>query len=393
MDEKKKNILLVMTTMNIGGIATSIRNMICALPKEKFIIDLLVFNDDNCIDLSINGKLMTAGKYMRLVSISQIRSFKENIYLGIFRMFLGGITKIFGHKKAYKIILKFTAPIEKEYDIAISCTQSGPNNTLYGGCNEFVLTKVRAKQKISFIHCDYKTYGLDSTYSHNIYSEFDKIACVSDSVRKCFLKCEPSFSKKTYVSTNFQNYEKIRFLASEMPEAYSDGKFHFATVARFGYEKGHLRMLPIIKEFKEKQYSFVWHIIGGDLTTASKKFIMEFNRYKLEDQIVFHGNQKNPYRYMMNINLLLIPSYHEAAPMVYAEAHCLGIPILTTKTLSAVEMVEKEGIGIVCDNNDTAIRDALEKILLDPSILSKYTIAGKKVNNNKAYAEFYRLIE
>ena len=89
----------------------------------------------------------------------------------------------------------------------------------------------------------------------------------------------------------------------------------------------------------------------------------------------------------------MIPSYHEAAPMVYAEAHCLGVPILTTKTLSAVEMVENEEIGIVCDNNDISIRDALESVLLDPSILSKYSVMSKQPDNKKAYDEFYKLIE
>ena len=140
-----------MTNMNTGGIATAIRNMIHALPGDRFQIDLLVFNDDNCEDLLINGELKTAGKYMRLVSISQSRSFKENLCLGLYRLLLGGITKILGHKIAYAELLRHTSSLKKEYDIAISCTQSGPIRSLYGGCNEFVLAKVKAKEKISFI--------------------------------------------------------------------------------------------------------------------------------------------------------------------------------------------------------------------------------------------------
>lgn len=393
MNEQKIRLLLVMTNMNTGGIATAIRNMIHALPKDRFHIDLLVFNDDNCGDLSINGELKTAGKYMRLVSISQSQSFKENPCLGLYRLLLGGITKIFGHKAAYTKLLRHTSSLDNEYDIAISCSQSGPIKSLYGGCNEFVLAKVKAKQKISFIHCDYKIYGLDSKYSHEIYSLFDKIACVSESVKLGFLECEPSFSDKTYVSINFQDYEKIQLLASESPVEYSDDRFHFATVARLGNEKGHTRMLPILNELKEKGYAFTWHIIGGDLTNAPTEFVQSFHKYKLDEQIVFHGNQKNPYRFIKNINLLLIPSYYEAAPMVYAEAHCLGVPILTTETLSAVEMVEKEEIGIVCDNNEIAIRDTLESILLDPGILTKYSVVSKQPDNHKAYDEFYKLIE
>lgn len=382
-----------MTTMNTGGIATSIRNMIYALPEEKYCIDLLVFNKDNCEDIFLSGELLSAGKYMRLVAISQLHSLRENKILGIYRLILGGITKVFGHEIAYKELLRHTAPVSKEYDIAISCSQSGPNNSLYGGCNEYVLSKVKAKEKITFIHCDYKAYGLDSKYSHKIYDAFDKIACVSESVRDAFLDCEPEYSKKTYVVTNFHNFERIRLLASESTVIYDTDAFNFVTVARLGKEKGHIRMLPIIKKLKEKGYSFVWHIIGGDLTNAPEEFVRQLKSFDIEDRITFHGNQENPYRFIKNMDLLLIPSYHEAAPMVYAEAHCLGVPILTTRTLSAVELVEKEEIGIVCKNENDAIESTLEDILRDPSKLDKYIDKGDNINNTRAFLEFDALLE
>ena len=46
----------------------------------------------------------------------------------------------------------------------------------------------------------------------------------------------------------------------------------------------------------------------------------------------------NPYGYIKAADLLLIPSYNEAAPLVIGEAAGLETPILSTETSSAKEM-------------------------------------------------------
>ena len=114
--------------------------------------------------------------------------------------------------------------------------------------------------------------------------------------------------------------------------------------------------------------------------------------YNLEQFVEFHGVQNNPYRFMKNADLLLIPSYHEAAPMVYEEARCLNLPILTTRTLSADELVSCNQIGIVCDNEDEAIESALRVVLKQPGMLEKYRNHNLECNNTKALKEFYELI-
>lgn len=289
-------------------------------------------------------------------------------------------------------MLHHTKKCKKKYDVAISFVQSGPQTSLYGGCNEYVLNRVDADLKISFIHCDYKLYGLDSQYSHSIYNHFDRIAAVSRSVKECFLDCEPSFSKKTFVSTNFHDYNEIIKLANENPYIYDNDCINFITVARFGKEKGHLRMLKIVQHLKELGYRFKWHIVGADEYTASKDFLTLYNQLDVSDVIKFHGKQINPYRYMKNSDFLLIPSYHEAAPMVYEEARCLNLPILTTRTLSADELVAENKIGIVCDNNDAAIESALLEIFQNPNVLNIYKNQKHDFNNDKAYSEFLELL-
>ncbi len=387
----KKSILLVMTSLNTGGIATAIRNMIAALDRNEFDIDLLLFENE-CNYLLPNCNILSAGKFMRLTAINQKKASEESRLLGFYRLVLGGITRLFNNGIAYKLLLNNTACIDKNYDVAISCTQSGPKHSLYGGCNEFVLYKVTANLKISFIHCDYKLYGLNSSYSHKIYGKFDRIAAVSQSVRNCFLSCEPTFSDKTYISSNFNDYNGMRIKSNENTYEYDPYFFNFITVARLGREKGHIRMLPIICNLINQGFVFKWHIVGGDIQTAPSEFITLMKKLQVEKYIVFHGNQSNPYRFMKNADLLLIPSYHEAAPMVYEEARYFNLPILTTRTLSADELVASKKIGMVCNNDDNAIETALKLIMNNPEILDDYRHSDVPCDNINALSEFNKLI-
>ena len=75
-------------------------------------------------------------------------------------------------------------------------------------------------------------------------------------------------------------------------------------------------------------------------------------------QVFFMGEKVNPYAYMKNADYLLVPSYHEAAPLVFDEAKCLGLKIITTDTVSAKELVGTD-YGIVCENEDSALRNVL----------------------------------
>lgn len=151
-------------------------------------------------------------------------------------------------------------------------------------------------------------------------------------------------------------------------------------------------MLPILKNLIIDGFNLRWHIIGGDINTAPIEFQNLMKEYNLEEYIIFHGNQNNPYRFMRNADLLLIPSYHEAAPMVYEEARCLNLPILTTRTLSADELVSSNEIGMVCENSDDAIESALRNVLTQPDMLEVYRHHDKDCNNTKALNEFFNLI-
>lgn len=391
-----KKLLFVMTSLHIGGVSTSLINLLNELVKDNNLeIDLLLFDYElkSEFELPKNIKIISIDNYIKLIAISQSAAKKMGLRFWMYRLIIGGLTKIFGHGLSYKILF-YKKKLNKLYDFAFSCTQSAPYRNLYGGCNEYVLNNVSAKIKCSFLHCDYCSYGINDKYSKNIYNRFDKIITVSESVKKIFLTVEPKLIDRTVVICNCQNVDKIIMQAEKEPIYYDKKFLNFITVSRISKEKGHLRMLSIFSKLKKDGFLFKWNIIGdfnNELGTLFKEKIIENN---LQNEIILHGNQINPYRFMKYSDVLLIPSYHEAAPMVIGEATILNIPIISTNTISANEMIKDCKIGYVCPNDNKEIYFSIKYILENQSILKQYKENMKLINstNESPLRNFYKII-
>jgi glycosyltransferase involved in cell wall biosynthesis len=130
------------------------------------------------------------------------------------------------------------------------------------------------------------------------------------------------------------------------------------------------------------------HILGDGAERESLAGLA--SQLTVEDSVIFYGNQGNPYRYMKNADVLLIPSRHEAAPMVIDEARAIGLPILTVKTTSAEDMVAERDCGWVCENTDEALSLKLCELLADGTALSlmKERMQQAEVDNSEALAQF-----
>ena len=103
---------------------------------------------------------------------------------------------------------------------------------------------------------------------------------------------------------------------------------------------------------------------------------------------------ENPYGYIRAADLLLIPSYSEAAPLVIGEAASLGTPILSTETSSAKEMIERTGFGWVCPNSEEGLRDGMQMLLRKPELLqdAQNRLMQATVSNETAVLQFSKMI-
>ena len=361
-----KKVVFVINNLGTGGVQSSLLNLLAEL-KGKFHITVLCFdkrlkNSSNVLPPHV--ELVVPNSPFSYLGMSQgeLRG-KPAKYLA--RAFWALLTRFLGRSSTIQLMLPFQKKLG-DYDCAISYLHEAPQKSFYGGCNEFVLKKIKAKKKVTWLHCDFELCGANSEASEKIYQQFDEIVACSEGTKRAFLRCMPQFEDKCVAICNCNDYENIRRLAGDgIP--YDKSEFNIVTVARLSKEKGIERAIEAVKRCVKKGYQLHYHIVGsGDQAVYLKKLTED---YGLENVITFYGNQSNPYPYMKNADLFLLPSYHEAAPMVFDEAACLGVPILATETTSTDEMITESGSGFVCENSQDGIADGLIKVLKKPDSL------------------------
>lgn len=368
-----KKIIFVVNNLETGGVQNSLLNLLKEI-HTFYDITLLTFfgNDEFEKKLPSDVRLIKTKSSFRQLGMSATHINNTMLYLE--RVFWVALTKLAGRSFAIKLMClgkkRYTG-----YDVAFSYIHEGPQKNLYGGCNEFVLKMVEAKKKVGWLHCDFNLSGANNSKSREIYNKFDTVVACSEGCRRAFVNCLPGLEEKTVSVSNCNDYERIKLLSEEAFENYKDG-FNIVTVARLSEEKGIERAIEAVYHCVQKGYDVMYHIVGGGDREESLKALV--TKLSLENNVFFYGNKQNPYPYIKNASLFLLPSYHEAAPIVFDEAAFLGVPVLATKTTSTDEMLLENQSGVVCENSQEGITQGLLKILVAPEQLNDISQHLKK---------------
>lgn len=352
-----KRILFVINQMNTGGIQTAFLQLLQQI-SDRYEIDLLCISGKGELlqDVPAGVRLLTASKALKISDLTVSEAKAEGLFYGALRAVCSAWAKLISKRLPAYAVTKFLQKSIGDYDVAVSYTQPVTCKRFFNLSNETVLNACRAKKKVTFVHCDFLRYGGNDACNRALYRKFDCIAAVSDSVGLRLAEAIPDVQDKIVTVRNCCDFEAIRGLAKIDPVVYEE-EFPIVTVARLSEEKGLVRCVALFKRLRQAGYDVKWHIIGSGPCEQQLKDEIAAN--DAGDYVLLHGLQRNPYRYMAGAKLFLLPSYHEAAPMVFDEAAALAVPVLTTDTVSAAEMVEKTSRGWVCGMSDEDIYGGL----------------------------------
>ena len=92
--------------------------------------------------------------------------------------------------------------------------------------------------------------------------------------------------------------------------------------------------------------------------------IREIQRLGLENEITMHGFQPNPYKFMADSKVMILPSKWEGFGLVAMEAMSLGVPVVCTGVGGLKEFVFDGKNGFVCKGIDEIV-GAVKKLLTD----------------------------
>lgn len=383
-----KKILIVNNNMNIGGIQKALLNLLCEIGKNYDVTLLLFCKTGGLADkIPENIKVIEGNVFLKILGMSHAEAKQCGFVTFFLRSVFAVLTRIFKTKFTFNILSRMFK-LNEEFDCAISYMQNSAETYFYGGCAEFVLNGAKSKNKVCFIHCDFLNYGGNTKYNREILKKFNKIAVVSNSVGKRLLTAVPSLEDKVYTVHNCVNFCEIERLKDEYEPKIKKDCISLFTASRISEEKGILRMFPIFDSIRKKGINFMWYIAGDGAQKAEAETLCE--KCGLTKNVVFLGNLTNPYPYFYKTDIVLVPSYNEAAPMVFNEAEVLGTYIFTTDTASAKEMVGDKNIGFVCGNTDAEIEKNLFNVLNN---FESVKIKPQRCCNALALKEFGEIIK
>lgn len=249
--------------------------------------------------------------------------------------------------------------VGREFDVAI--------NYLETESPEFLLKNVKAGKYIQWLHIDIANmeHPEDADRFRDVWGRMDGIVCVSEYARQNFIHRYPELEAKTHLIYNFYNTDTIR--SQGQKSCILPGmKPALLSVGRMTEQKKYLRFLDVLARLQKEGYSFSWHILGEGIQRPEIE--EKIRALGLDRRVFLHGVTDNPYRYMKNCDLFVLPSGWEGFPTVTVEAKILGCPVLATDVSGIREQLIHGKTGWIVENNEEAIYEGLKYLLQNPGV-------------------------
>lgn len=353
--------------MHVGGVEKSLTSLLNTLSPEKYEIHVgLVLPEGDLLPLLPSGVSLHP-----ITDISQHwDELKQPPLITIKRYFASGkllktivATMVYLQCKLRRssywwvdYILKNVRGIEETYDIAVA--YAGPGLDI----DYYICHKVKAFQKIGWVHFDISKFGIDKFATQLLYTHYNRIYIVSEEGKDIFDMTYPEFREKTEVYHNVVQTNLVQDQANQGESFYDnyDGK-RILTVGRISPEKGQRVAIQALRELIGKGYNVRWYFVGDGADLEYCKNLAD--GMGLSESIVFLGTKTNPYAFMRDCDVYVQPSRHEGFCITLAEALCFDNPIVSTDFTGAKEQLKDCNNCIVVGMDANDISKGIEMML------------------------------
>lgn len=387
-----KSVLIVYGTMSIGGSTTSLLSLLQYFDRSKYEVDLALANNNGELQSMLPKGLNTLPALMpeNLQQLKQksLRSIVEYCKAKMYAKKSCNSKNIMGQIMSYENV-RLSRSLTKKYDIAISFIENYPL--------VYVANNVVADKKITWIHVDYKAAGFIPRFDEKCFSKFDKIVLVSDECKKTFDSEFPKLSEKSMVIENILTAATVNKLAEQNTNIkVSEENLNIVTVCRISFaHKGLDRVVNAFNKLKQQniRHTLKWYVIGDGVDY--NEMARRVKEYNLEDTIFLLGAKTRPLPYVKMMDVFLLPSRYEGKPMAVTEAQMLGIPPVVTNYASAAGQIKSQIDGLIVENTDDAVYDALRYLIQNQNEVIKWknNLKHENFDNMQEIDKIYRIIE
>lgn len=353
----KKSILILIDNLASGGAENVLVNVIKNIDKKKYEITVQTLFDEGIYKNDLKGVYY------------QTNIKHPNIWM---------------KRIVYRFMMYFPAKllhiflVHKHYDCEIAFLETGVTKII-SGCK-------KNTKSIAWVHADiYAVKDNQKWYLNHknfvaAYRKFNEIICVSNTSKEAFIK-ETGIKQNVDVIYNPIDEKKIIELSKEKIEYEKDKKeFLIVAVGRLEELKGFDILINSIKRLRNQGFLVKLWIIGEG--SQRKKLEQLIEKYNLKKEVILLGFEKNPYKYIKNADLFVSSSISEGFSLVIAEAMILDIPVISTNTSGAKELLLGGKYGKIVEGNEEEIFNGMKEIILDNNLileLKQSAIERKKI--------------
>ena len=201
---------------------------------------------------------------------------------------------------------------------------------------------------ISQLHVNWefsKKWNLYTILYRLVMHRFVKIIAVSQEVVDDAIFAKNDMSKFVVI-TNVVDKKRV---IEKSCEFKTNSSYDLIFVARIEPVKNPLTVIEITNKLYQKYKNIKTCMIGaGSLENDCRDLI---HKYGLENTIDFLGFQTNPFPYIKNSKIALLPSTHEGLPMSVIECMILNVPVLNSGVDGLATLFENNP-DYICKNID-----------------------------------------
>lgn len=397
-----KKILIAIHDMKVGGAQKSLlsflQSLVSSQHAEKYAIDLLVIRPEGGFFSQIPPEIniLEPDKALRWMGASLNRDLlcRHFSLRGLWGELCWLIRKRFGlftkglntQQKLWECWKNFIPERSDKYDVAVSYIDGTPNY--------YVMEKVRADQKILWIHNEYQKLGYLPDYDRVYFEGCDALITISSICQNCIQRAFPHLAQKVYVLENISVSKMLmqRSREGECPEYAAADGLKLLSVGRLNHQKGFDMAIEAARRLKENGLSFLWLVVGeGDERAALQAMIDEKG---VADCFQLIGVRENPYAYMRACDILVQPSRWEGKSIVLDESKILCKPIVATSYTTVSDTITHGENGWIVEMSGEALAEGIMHLAQDEQLRSQLiaSLQAAPVDNEKELQRYLQIM-
>lgn len=348
-----KKLMFMINSLYGGGAEKVLQTLLNNIDYEKYDVTLY----------SMHREKIDTSKYPKQVHYKVVFDDAKGIISDFFAKVKGKIFLKCSSRVFYRLF------IHEKFDVEIAFIEGESTKIISGSPN-------KKSKKIAWVHIDLlNNPWTDFLYRSVLdekkqYQKYDKILCVSDSVKNAFLEKYELSEEKVTTQYNPIDRNEILKKAEEANPLPPKTKLRMIAVGRLVEQKGFDRLVRIVYQLKQEGFDFELYILGeGEMRAELEEYI---STHELEDTVYLLGYQDNPYSYMATSDLIVCSSRSEGFSTVVSEAVVLGIPVVSTECAGVKELFGDYQCGVITENSEKELGQALRWVLSKPDCLAEF---------------------